>query len=161
MSSCGCNQSPCACNSNQNPNKFCACGTVCTCQQAQASANCTCLEMPCICACPPAPQPKTFCDRDRKNNVWVEGVVDENGNGGICMLDTMTRAQVISVLECDEVARADLKRVTSDPCLLELANTIPRLSTEEPVDTLQKELGRQADSIPFYTIFQGQPPFAQ
>lgn len=87
--------------------------------------------------------------------------MDENGNGGICMLDTMTRAQVISVIEADDVARADLKRVTSDPCLLELANNVQKLPTEEPGDTLQRELGRQADSIPFYSVFRGQPPFAQ
>lgn len=158
--SCGCNQNPCGCSSNLNPNKFCRCNeTPCSCQQAAAA--CACHEVPCICGCPPPPIPKTFCDRDRKNNVWVEGAVDENGNGGICMLDTMTRAQVISVIEADDVARADLKRVTSDPCLLELANNVQKLPTEEPGDTLQRELGRQADSIPFYSVFRGQPPFAQ
>lgn len=119
------------------------------------------MEVPCICACPPPPRPRTYCDRDRKNNVWVEGMVDEDGNGGICLLDTMDRGQVISVLECDDVARADLKRVTSDPCLLDLAETVVRLPTEEDVDKLQRELGRQADSIPFYSVFRGQPPFAQ
>lgn len=158
--SCGCNQSPCACSSGLNPSKFCRCqADPCNCQQI--AAMCSCNEVPCICACPPPPRPRTFCDRDRKNNVWIEGVVDENGNGGICMLDTMSRAQVISVIECDPVARADLKRVTSDPCLLELAEQVQPLPTEEPGDVLQKEMGRQADSIPFYSVFRGQPPFAQ
>lgn len=123
--------------------------------------SCPCSTSPCICECPAPPRQTTLCDRDRKNNVWVEGVVDENGNGGICMLDTMTEAQVISVIECDPVARADLKRVTSDPQLLELAEKVPPLPTEEPVDTLQREVNRAADSIPFYSIFRGQPPFAQ
>jgi len=157
--SCGCNQTPCSCNTSLDPNKFCGCNrTPCTCYP---SGVCSCNEVPCICACPPPPRPRTFCDRDRKNNVWVEGVQDEDGNGGICMLDTMTRAQVISILECDEVARADLKRVTSDPCLLEMAEKVKRLPTEEESDREQRELGRAEDSIPFYTIFRGQPPFAQ
>ncbi len=158
---CSCNQDPCFCNSNQNPNKFCRCNaTPCSCQLV--APGCSCMESPCICACLPPPVPqRTFCDRDRKNNVWVEGVQDEDGNGGICMLDTMSRAQVISVIECDPVARADLKRVTSDPCLLELAETVKSLPTEEPGDTLQRELGRQAESIPFYAWFRGNPPFAQ
>ena len=43
----------------------------------------------------------TYCDGDRKNNVWVEGVQDEDGNGGICMLDTMTEQQVAYVLQHD------------------------------------------------------------
>ena len=154
--SCSCQEVPCVCQfcrtCNQDP---------CGCSVSSAVAVCSCQTNPCICGCPPPPRPKTFCDRDRKNNVWVEGVVDENGVGGICLLDNLDRGQVISILECDEVARADLKRVTSDPCLLELADTIQRLPTEEEGDKLQRELGRQADSIPFYSIFRGQPPFAQ
>lgn len=113
------------------------------------------------CGCPPSSRPSTYCDRDRKNNVWVEGIVDENGNGGVCMLDTMSEAQVISVIECDDRARADLKKVTSNPRLLELAEIVERLPTEVPEDKLQSEVNRAADSIPFYSIFRGQPPFPQ
>lgn len=140
MSGCGCNSNPCSCSS---------------------AGNCTCYTTPCICACPAPARPRTLCDRDRKNNVWVEGVVDENGNGGICLLDTLCEGQIIGILQVDEVARADLKRVTSDAHLLELAETIPRLPLEEPGDKLQHEVNRNADSIPFYSIFRGQPPFAQ
>ena len=113
--------------------------------------------------CPPLQEPpksSTLCDRDRKNNVWVEGA-DENGAGGLCLLDTMTEAQVIGVLKVNERARADLKRVTSDPQLLDLAEKIPRLPTEQDDDKLQRETNRNADSIPFYSIFRGQPPFPQ
>lgn len=121
---------------------------------------CLCLCSPCCC---PAPEPAccTYCDGDRKNNVWVEGVTDEDGNGGICMLDTMTEAQVIGVLQVNERAREDLLRVTSNPILLDLANKIPRMSTKEEGDKLQTEMNRNADSIPFYSVFRGQPPFAQ
>ncbi len=101
----------------------------------------------------------TFCNGDRKDNVWVEGVTDVNGNGGICMLDSLTEQEIIGIIEVDDRARADLKRVTTDPTLLHLANTIPRLPTTEEGDILQKQTNQ--NSIPFYSIFRGQPPFAQ
>lgn len=121
---------------------------------------CNCNATPCVC-CPTA-VPCTYCDLDRKNNVWVEGVQDENGNGGICMLDTMTEAQIVGVIQCNDRAREDLLKVTSDPCLRELAVRVPRLSTVEPADQLQQETNRHKDSIPFYTVFRGIAfPFAQ
>jgi hypothetical protein len=102
----------------------------------------------------------TYCDRDRVNNVWVEGA-DENGEGGVCLLDTMNEAQVVYVLQRDETARRDLLRVTSDEQLLELANTVPRLPVEEPGDVLQRETNHNSDpnSLPFYNQFRGQPPW--
>ena len=104
----------------------------------------------------------TLCDRDRVNNVWIEGVTDpETGEGGICLLDTMTEAQIINSLERDEVARADLLRVTSNERLLELAAETPRLQTEEPEDQLQRETNKHSESIPYYSQFRGNPPFNQ
>jgi len=104
----------------------------------------------------------TCCDRDRVNNVWVEGA-DENGVGGICMLDTMTETQIVGILKVDERARQDLKRVTSNQDLLDLADTVVRLTTEEPDDRLQKQVNANnlPESIPFYALFRGQPPFSQ
>lgn len=102
--------------------------------------------------------PTTFCDRDRVNNVWVEGA-DAQGVGGVCLLDTMSDPQVIYVLQRDEVARADLRRVTSDPHLLELADSVPRLPTGRFGDEIQKEVNR--NSLPFYTVFRGRPPTAR
>jgi hypothetical protein len=71
--------------------------------------------------------------------------------------------QVIYVLEHDEKARKDLLAVTSDPHLIELANTVPRLPTFEESDGEQHNINRPNDagSNPFYTVFRGQPPFAQ
>lgn len=111
---------------------------------------------------PETPTRTTYCDRDRVNNVWVEGA-DEDGAGGICLLDTMTEAQIVGVLKVDERARADLKRVTSDADLLDLADRVTRLPTEEPDDKLQRTVNAndKPESIPFYAIFRGQPPFAQ
>ncbi len=73
----------------------------------------------------------------------------------------MNDPQIIYVLQRDEVARADLCRVTSDPHLLELAATIPRLPTGRFGDEVQKEVNRNADSLPFYSVFRGRPPTAR
>lgn len=100
----------------------------------------------------------TKCDRDRVNNVWLEGA-DENGVGGVCLIDTMSEEQVVFVLQRDEVARADLKRITSDADLLNLADTVPRLQTVETDDQLQTQLNRHSETIPFYSQFRGQPPY--
>lgn len=102
---------------------------------------------------------KTYCDGDTTNNLWLEK--GEPGAIGICMLDTMKECQVIDVISRNDRARADLLRVTTDPHLQELARTVPRLSSEEPADVLQSSVNKNAESIPFYTIFKGQPPFAQ
>ena len=104
----------------------------------------------------------TKCDvaSGRPNNIWLEGA-NEDGSSGICLLDTIEDGQVIYVLERDELAREDLLRITTDARLLELAEVVPRLPVDEIDDRLQTELNRHADSIPFYSQFRGQPPFAQ
>jgi hypothetical protein len=101
----------------------------------------------------------TLCDRDRTNNVWVEG--GDGDGSGVCLLDTMSEEQVIYVLQRDEKAREDLRRVTSDEHLLELAETVPRLPTTPLGDSLQSEVNRNADSIAFYSVFRGRPPTAR
>jgi hypothetical protein len=107
------------------------------------------------------PTRTTYCDGDRRNNVWVEGVQDEDGNGGICMLDTMTEAQVVYVLQHDPKAAEDLQRVTTDPELKAWAARIPLLPTGVESDRLQSEVNANARSIPFYSVFQGKAPFAR
>jgi hypothetical protein len=79
------------------------------------------------------------------------------------MLDTMTDAQVIYVLERDEKARADLKTVTTDPHLLALAGEVPRLPVVEEADAEQALVNRPNEPAqnPFYSVFRGQPPYAQ
>jgi len=79
------------------------------------------------------------------------------------MLDTMTDAQITYCLERDDQARADLLTVTSDPHLLELAQTAPKLPKVEINDVEQALLNQpnNVGSIPFYSLFRGQPPFAQ
>lgn len=109
--------------------------------------------------CPPPSI--TRCDRDKTSNVWVEGHDPDAGVPGICLLDTLEDYQIIEVLQRDETARADLRRVTSDPHLLNLADTIPRLPLTNEGDEAQRAHGNTTAASPFYTIFRGQPPFAQ
>lgn len=109
------------------------------------------------------PKPTTKCDlyKPGDQNVWVERGTP--GAEGICLLNTMSRDQVIYSLERDDVARADLLKVTTDPDLIELAKTVVRLPTAELVDMEQTIHNRPQEpaGIPFYAIFRGQPPFAQ
>ena len=129
--------------------------------------SCGCQVSPCSCAgeCPTPPMTK--CDRyvAGSQNCWVErGNSPNDVNApGVCMLDTMNDEQIIYTLERDNQAREDLLKVTTDPHLLELAKTIPPLPVVEEADVEQALLNQpnNSGSIPFYSIFRGQPPFAQ
>lgn len=104
----------------------------------------------------------TYCDGDRVRNMWVEGG-DPSVGDGVCLLDTMSEAQVVYSLQHNPKAAADLIRVTTDENLRHLARTVELLPTTVEGDEAQKELNRhdEVGSIPFYAIFRGQPPFAQ
>jgi hypothetical protein len=105
------------------------------------------------------PSPRTtYCDRDRRDNVWIEGGNRETGEGGVCILDNLVQDQVVWILERDYKARADLIRVTSDPQLQFLAHNIAPLPTGNAVDD---EMHDANTNVPFYSVFRGQPPFAQ
>jgi hypothetical protein len=109
----------------------------------------------------------TKCDRFQPGmvNCWIDRGTTPNDVSalGVCMLDTMCDEQVINSLLRDDQARADLLKITSDPHLLELARTTPRLPVVETMDAEQAFLNRSntPESIPFYAIFRGQPPFSQ
>jgi hypothetical protein len=117
------------------------------------------------CGCPPDTNATAKCKRLTEPNVWIErGNHPGSENAiGICLLDTMSEAQVIYVLEHDQKAREDLLKVTDDPRLLELARTVMPLPTQEEADMHQKWFNRTdaPAANPFYAIFRGQPPFAQ
>lgn len=117
--------------------------------------QCTCQATPCCCTGPTS----TLCDGDRRNNCWIEGGNPVTGEGGVCLLDTLTRDTVIYILEHDNgTAREDLLRVTTDPEILALANEVPRLPTGFECD---ETMHAQNTYIPFYSAFAGKPPFAQ
>lgn len=126
-------------------------------------SNCGCNLSPCACIANSTSDTEniarpTKCDLDRRNNIWVEGA-DSNGDGGICLLDTMEEHQVIRCLHQSERSHSDLRKVTSDPRLLELANTVPLYPLQNEGDQLQVSVN--SSTIPLYTIFQGNPPYAQ
>ncbi len=108
-------------------------------------------------------KPKTRCDRDTKNNVWVERGCDEwsqANSPGICLLDTLDDCDIAYVLERDDRARADLLRVTSDPHLLALEAHVKRLPDPE-IDETNSMDTLNANSLVLYTVFRGIPPFNQ
>jgi hypothetical protein len=105
----------------------------------------------CNCTTTETEPPCTLCDGDKTNNVWMAG--------SICLLDTMTEADVTYVIQRDHRARVDLRRITTNERLIELANTVPPLPSESEGDRLQREFAGPAPA--FYAIFRGQPPFAQ
>lgn len=115
-------------------------------------------ENPCAC---PTPVRKTYCDGDTTNNLWVERDPNSPDAIGICLLDTMSEPQIINSLQRSCQARVDLLRVTTDKHLRELALTTPPLPTQEEMDQDQRLLNRDAESIPLYTQFRGQPPYNQ
>lgn len=129
------------------------------------ACNGGCNQDPCGCV-EPTTTPTTKCDlyKPGDENVWVERACQPGNTApGICLLDTWSKEQVIYSIQRDDVARADLLRVTSDPELRQLAVDVPRLPTAELAD-MQQTVGNrnyEVASNPFYTIFRGQPPFAQ
>jgi len=157
----------------------CCCGYYpCTCSgvavvagagPAPAPPGCTCSKSPCEC------ERCTLCDLYVLGtpNVWVlRGDASPNlflaatpdySRVGNCSLDTLSEAQVINIIERDQKARADLLKVTSNKRLRHLALSVPKLPTQELVDAEQLNQNRPNEpaAIPFYTVFRGQPPFAQ
>jgi hypothetical protein len=104
----------------------------------------------------------SYCDLDVSNNVWVEGVVDISADPpkrGICMLDTMSEAQVANVLKRDPKARCDLPKVTSNQYLLDMLNRISLLSTKNLGDVEQRRFNTKPGGMPYYDQFGGRPPF--
>jgi hypothetical protein len=133
--------------------------------------SCGCQTTPCTCDPQPVcPSPATTkCDLyvpgSGLKNVWIDRGEGPNDAKcvGACMLDTMTEEQIINTLERDDQARADLPKITTDPHLLTLGKTIPRLPVVEAMDAEQAMYNRpnEGASIPFYALFRGQPPFSQ
>lgn len=106
--------------------------------------------------------PSTLCDLDVENNVWVEGVVDvAAGKRGICMLDLLSRPQIVDILQRDPRAREDLPRVTSNPELRDLVAVTKLLPARDVSEELQSRAARNPAAIPFYSVFRGRPPVAR
>lgn len=184
---CGCNKTPCECGhharepADPGPPPYtggfpggppCNCHSQpCVCGAIPAASACGCNNTPCVCG----PKRCTLCDLyvPGTPNVWVERAeVSANlfataqpdySVVGVCSLDTLKEHQIINIIERDDKARADLLKVTSNERLRMLALTVPKLPTQELVDAEQLNQNRPNEpaSIPFYSIFRGQPPFPQ
>lgn len=138
------------------------------------SSNCACNQTPCTCGAiyPPgylpecAPKP-TKCDRyvPGTPNIWVErgGLPEDQACPGVCLLDTLSTADVINTLQRSVQAAKDMEAATSDPLLLRLARTVQRLPEVQEDDKIQSNVNnnKAQGSLPYYAIFRGNPPFAQ
>lgn len=90
--------------------------------------------------------PPTLGDGDTTNNYWMED--------GVCMLDTMSREQIIYVIERNPRARDDLRRVTTCEDLHQLLDEVCLLPTKQ-ADDAQQSLLNTGDVLPFYTVYRG------
>src|SRR5262245_44455410 len=114
------------------------------------------------CECTDGSASPTCCDLDVVDNVWVEGVVDlATGKRGICMLDTLSRRQIVDILQHDPRAREDLPKVTSNAELRELLAVTKLLPRVEQGDELQSRANRNPAGIPLYSVFRGRAPAAR
>ena len=94
----------------------------------------------------------TVCDGDTSNNIWFQP--GPPGYPGKCKLDLMTYGQVHRVLQRVPCAKRDLLRITTDQCLIRLANTTPLIvPPQEDNRVAQQRLLR--NSLPYYTVLRG------
>jgi len=102
-------------------------------------------------SCNPTPE-CTLCTGDKTDNIFF--VPRAPGYPGRCILDEMTYEQVYEVLRRVPKAKADLIRITSDPTLLQLAQTTQLVQCPQiEADRVQRRLNR--NTLPFYTLFRG------
>lgn len=88
----------------------------------------------------------TLCDGDTLNNSWF--------TEGVCLLDSMTKDQVIYSIQRNPKARRDLERVTTSEEVLDLLRTVPLLPTTQEDDEAQRRLNKN-DCLPFYNLYRG------
>lgn len=88
----------------------------------------------------------TLCDGDTRDNHWFEG--------GVCMLDELSKAQIVYSIEHNPKARVDLRKVTTNEEVLALLDHVPLLATAEEADRDMKILNK-GDILPQYTVFRG------
>lgn len=89
----------------------------------------------------------TVCTGDTRNNMFFVG--------GQCRLDQLTYEQVIMILRRHPDAAAHLRRITSDPILLRLADETVTLAREEQEEQAAADRINRNNSLPFYTVFRG------
>jgi hypothetical protein len=88
----------------------------------------------------------SLCDGDVSNNYWFEG--------GVCILDSLRKEQVVKTIRMNPFARRDLARVTTCLEIHQLLKEVPLDSTVQEDDAMQSEFNR-GDCLPYYTIYRG------
>jgi hypothetical protein len=94
----------------------------------------------------------TMCTGDTESNMWWREKAP--GYEGECVLDSLTYGQVIAVLERHPKAAEHLLRITDDPTLVRLANTV-RLVEPEIVSNKRATNLINANTYQYYTLFRG------
>jgi hypothetical protein len=94
----------------------------------------------------------TVCDGNTENNIWATDRAP--GFPRRCILDELTYNDVYWVLLRNPKAAGDLKKITTNPTLLSLANEVKLL--ERPFDDAEKTAKRlNGGAPPFYTVMKG------
>lgn len=93
----------------------------------------------------------TVCTGSTANNIFFVN--------GKCKLDQMTYEQVVLVLKRHAGAAEQLRRITSDPALLSLANETKTYAQEEAEEkAAHARINGGPNSLPFYTSMRGVLP---
>jgi hypothetical protein len=145
--SCGCD--PCSCGCAKCGQDPCGCGPCLGC----GGIPCSCGRHACF-SDPVNLNPNgcTVCTGDTSNNIWVQP--GPPGYPGKCKLDLLTYEQVYCVLQRVPCAKADLLKITSDQCLVNLANST-QLVVPEKEDNAIAASRLMRNSLPYYTVFRG------
>lgn len=94
----------------------------------------------------------TVCTGSTSGNIWFQP--GPPGYPGKCKLDLMTYEQVFRVLQRVPCAKAHLLRITTDECLVRLANhTKLVMPPQEASQMVERRLN--ANSLPYYTVLRG------
>lgn len=88
----------------------------------------------------------TVCNGDKQNNIWFVN--------GQCRLDQLSYEQVYRILEMNPRAKKDLLRITTDPTLIDLANTVKLMQPDSTDNDVAADLVNK-NTLPFYTQFKG------
>lgn len=89
----------------------------------------------------------TVCTGDTRDNIFFVN--------GQCRLDQLTYGQVIVILKKIPGAADQLRRITSDPTLLRLADETTHLAKDEAEEQAAHDRINKNNTLPFYTVFRG------
>lgn len=142
MSDCrSCGYDPCSCSSYGGGCLSCG-GIPCECS----------LNINMSCAVNLNPNNCTICTGNTADNIWFEP--GPPGFPGKCKLDLMTYEQVYRVLQTVPCAKEHLLRITTDKCLLRLANTT-KLIVPPQEDNWHAAKIINDNTLPYYTVLRG------